>query len=277
MSIVVILVGILAVGVLKGVNLVKASRLANARSVTARSAVPSIPGLVAWYETSLKESLKENEAIDGNQPTEWRDISPNSIIGQKNKLTKSAGADVTYQLNGINKSPSLQFSGTGKFSLSSFYQGTSTQATVFLVLRPLTAPSPTAQILLDSYVANATTSIGIKIDSVNLNAGSNVSTGTGVSPAIFTVGNNYVVAAYLNSSASGAYVNNAATLAGNSYISAGPNPINGLTIGTDKTGAAGFAGLISEVIIYNRPLKIQERKDVMNYLSRKYGIAVTGL
>jgi hypothetical protein len=31
------------------------------------------------------------------------------------------------------------------------------------------------------------------------------------------------------------------------------------------------------VIVYNRTLNLQERKDVMSYLSRKYKISVTGV
>ena len=278
LSIVIILIGILVGGVMKGGNLINSARLTSARSFTSKSPVPEIEGLIAWYETSSSDSFKASETVDGIQATEWRDISPNSVVTQKNKLTKAAAANMIYESTGINKTPSLQFSSTGKITLSSLYQGGMAQATVFLVFRPNVAPSSGAIILFDSISTVATnTSIGIKSTAVNLNAGLLVDTGVGSNPASFANGKNYIVAAYLNGVKSGAYVNNATTLAGGANVSAGTNQITGLTIGTDKGGSNGFTGLISEVIIYNRPLKLQERKDVMLYLSKKYRITVSGL
>jgi hypothetical protein len=66
-------------------------------------------------------------------------------------------------------------------------------------------------------------------------------------------------------------------MAGGTMRNPGISTMDGLTIGTDRVGSYPFTGLVSEVIIYNRPLETQERKDVMNYLSQKYGIAVNGI
>lgn len=277
LSVVLLVISILVVGVTKGAGLISSARLANARSATSKSPVPTISGLIAWYETSLIDSLKPSETVDGAQITEWRDNSPNSIIGQKNKLTKTAGSDVTYALSGVNKSPSLNFSGTGRISIANFYQGGTSQATIFLVFKPNFAPSGSTAILFDSYSGQNTFSVGIKDTSVNLNAGSSVDTSTGANPATFNNGIDYILAAYINSSASGAYVNDAATLAGNGNINAGTSSLSGATIGSANAGGGEFNGMISEVIIFNRPLKLQERKDVMSYLAKKYKISVTGI
>ncbi len=279
LSIVVLIIGVLITGITQGSGMIKTARLANARSMTSRSPALEISGLIAWYEPTLKSSFKDSESIEASQTTEWRDNSPGSNILAKNKLIRSAGSAVTYEENGINNIPTLLFSGesSANIALANFYQGSSVQNTVFIVFRPLFATSSTAKILLDSSSANSTSSIGIKNTAVNLNAGTSVDTATATNPASFANGNDYVVAAYFNSSSSQVFANNAATSAGSGTINPNSNQLGGLTIGTDKSGINGFKGYISEIIIYNRPLKLQERKDVMSYLSKKYKISVTGL
>ena len=45
-------------------------------------------------------------------------------------------------------------------------------------------------------------------------------------------------------------------------------------IGRDDS-TSFYNGEIAEIIIYNRALKVDERNDIQNYLSKKYGIKVT--
>jgi prepilin-type N-terminal cleavage/methylation domain-containing protein len=269
LAIVLVIMSILIVIAIQGAGLVKSSRLNNARSFTAKSPIFQINGLIAWYEASSKDSFKSGEAYDGAQISEWHDINPFSIVDQKNKMTRAASAAVIYKAEGINKIPTIQFSGAGKISLASFFQGVSAQGTVFLVFSPQTIPSGTAMVLFDSNVGANATSIGITNASTSLNAGS-----ASAPAATYAFNNNYVIAVNFNGASSMVYVNNATT---GSAASPGTNQITGLTIGTDRNTANGFNGYISEVVIYNRPLKLQERKDVMKYLARKYGVAVTGL
>lgn len=279
LSIVVLIIGVLITGITQGSGMIKAARLSNARSMTSRSPALEISGLIAWYEPTLRSSFKDSESIDNSQTTEWRDNSPGSIILTKNKLSRTAGSDVLYEESGINNLPTLLFSGasSANITLTNFYQGSSAQNTVFIVFRPLFATSSTAKILFDSSSANSTSSIGIKSNAANLNAGTSAETATATNPASFASGIDYIVTAYFNSASSQVFVNNAATSAGSGTINPNSNQLGGLTIGTDKSGANGFNGYISEIIIYNRPLKLQERKDVMSYLSKKYKISVTGL
>ena len=277
LSIVAVVVGILIAGVIQGAGLIRASRLSDARLFTSKSPVPEIDGLVAWYETSLKTSLMEAQAVDGVQITEWYDSTPGSTVGttKKNMLSKSASASLTYVANGINQIPSLNFTSSGIISIANFYQGASVQSTIFMVIRPLVTPSSTTQIIVDSGSATTTT-VGIKNNAVRLNAGTGVDTAA-TNPASFSNSNDYIMNSYLNGSSSQVFVNNAESRAGNAAVNAGTNSLTGLTIGADRSSASAFTGLISEVIVYNRPLKLQERKDVMNYLSKKYKISVTGL
>jgi hypothetical protein len=279
LSIVVLIIGVLITGITQGSGIIKAARLTNARSMTSKSPILEISGLIAWFEPTLKSSFKDSESIEASQTTEWRDNSPGSIILNKNKLIRSAGNAVTYKESGINNLPTLLFSGvaSANIALTNFYQGSSPQNTVFIVFRPLSATNSTPKILFDSSSSNSTSSIGIINNAVNLNAGTSFNTATETNSASFANGNDYIVAAYFNSSSSQVFVNNATTRAGNGTINPNSNQLGGLTIGTNKSGANGFNGYISEIIIYNRPLKLQERKDIMSYLSKKYKISVTGL
>lgn len=276
LSIVLAIMGVMVVGVTQGVGLINSSRLANARSNTIQSPVAKMDGLIAWYETSLRDSIKSTEQVEGTQITEWYDISPNSIAAKRNKLTRSASSAAVYRLAAINKVPAIEFNGSGKISIASFYQGATSQATIFAVFKTNFNPSGTQVTLFDADTSQSTFSLGIKSTNVSLNAGSAVDTATGTNPASFIGSGSYVVAAYFNGANSNAYVNNATTKAGNGDINSGSNSLNGVTIGSNKSGSAGFTGMISEVIIFNRPLKLQERKDVMSYLAKKYKISVSG-
>ena len=275
--IVVAIIAILVTAVVQGSLMINASRISGAKSFTSKSPVPNIDGLIAWYETSGADSIKSGQNYDGARTSEWRDISPNSLVTQRNKLTRTASSAVTYVAEGINKIPSIKFSGGANIVLSGFYQGTFPQYTIFVVFSPLAAPSATAQTILDSGATN-TSSIAIKNNTVALNAGSTVETGTGTTTAAFYINNPYIVAVYFNNTSSQVFVNDVTAQTGSGYLSPGTNQLTGLTIGTARGGSiGGLNGLISEIIIYNRPLKFAERHDVFKYLSEKYKIAVTNL
>lgn len=290
LAIVVTIIGVLIVGIIGGTALIKTATITGARSFTVKAAVPQISGLVAWYETSLTQSLKPSESYDGAQISKWYDVSPNSLVGQeadrKNPLTKTASSAITYTADGINDLPSLKFSGTGtdsvadtagKIVLSGFYQGTSAQNTIFVVFRTASLPSNT-KIFIDSGDTSIVSVTGIAAaNSLHFNLGTTSNTATSTNPASFTVGSDYILASYFNGSSSKAYLNDATNMVGGATVSPGSNPLTGLTVGSDRNGRYSFNGLISEIIIYNRALPIQERRDVFKYLSYKYNISVNGI
>ncbi len=275
LSISLIVIGIIMAGIAGGVKMVTSARLTNARSITANSPVPKIDGLVAWYETSRLQSFKPSEAVDGGQISAWYDISPGSITQQKNTLTRPASSAVTYQLDGIGKIPSVYFDGTNSISLTNFYQGTSKQNTVFFVAKPLALSPSTVSMIVDSGCGGAITSValfqstGIEFHFQN--------TAYPTMPSVASTGTDYVISAYFNGAYSKVYANDASNMVGGAVFNLGTsNVLTGLSVGGRCT-SFNFNGLISEVIVYNRPLQTQERRDVMNYLNQKYGIAIKGL
>jgi prepilin-type N-terminal cleavage/methylation domain-containing protein len=284
LSVVVVIVTVLVAGIFMGAGLVQNARLSNAKAHTAKSVVRDIQGLVAWYETSTKDSFSPGETYDSAQISEWRDIAPSSKIGLNNEnvlLVSSPSANVIFVETGINSIPSIEFSGTvdsnSKLALSAFYQGSSAQKTIFMVFKPL-GTLTSSETILDSISTGNDHSIAIKdTNEVTLNAGSSVSTATVTNPASFSTSSDYVMATYFDGSSSRVYLNDAENEVGGGNISPGSNELTGLTVGSDKDATADFNGQISEIIIFNRALKIQERKDIMSYLSTKYSISVSGL
>ncbi len=281
LSVVLVIIGIIVFGIMKGAVLVSSSRIANARSLAAKSSVADISGLIGWYDTTSASAFKSGEAYNGSQISEWRDISAGSITLTRNKLTRTASSAVTYVSQGINLMPSIYFSGStgANLSLSTFYQGNLAQGTIFIIFQPKYSPSlGSYSFLCDAYSTSAVSAIGIDSSSIVMNIGSgNTTTSTVSNSASFSSGKSYIIAAYINGSSSKAYSNNATTSAGNANINPGSNPMVGLTVGSARAGGSAFNGYISEVIIYDRPLQLQERKDVMAYLGKKYQITVSGL
>lgn len=280
------IIALLSIGIMQGTSIVYSSRLSSARSITSKSAVPEIEGLVAWYETSLPDSFIPVESVKDSQISEWRDISPSSIAAQRNKLTRTASSSIIYKTDGINNLPSVHFKGSGNFTLSGFYQGTLPQSTIFIVFTPYTI---TSQIMLDSTSSPQTAISMASQNQVLLDAGSCDTscsyTLTANNPASFTNANDYILAAYFNNTSSQAFLNDTNSRLGldtsdsspDGLLAAGSNAMHGIKVGGKYNGSLYFTGLISEIIIYNRPLQQQERREVMKYLSAKYKIFVTGL
>ena len=285
LSIVAVIIGILTTGVIQGSNLIKSARINSARLLTSTSPVPQINGLVAWYETSMRNSFLESESYDTAQPTTWYDISPNSVnvqnsVSKRNTLTRTASSSAVYRSSGINKFPALQFyTGFGTvFSLSSLYQGKLAQSTIFFVFRPQVVVGTTTLYLMKSY-SGGTTAIGVNSNSVTLNAGTSAATGTSTNAANISYNKDYILAAYFNGSSSAVYVNDVTNLIGGTTINPGTDSVDGLKIGAATIGPTdtGLSGFLSEVIIYDHPLNLRERKDIMGYLSKKYRISVSNL
>ena len=276
LSIVILIIGILITGATQGYHLIRSAQISNAKGITAKSPIPQTQGLLAWYETSSKESIDQSQIKEGGQITKWQDISPSSIINGNNKLTTTASANIAYAKSAINKIPSIKFTGASKLSLANFTQGNSAQATIFLVIKINYLPDTTNyKTIFDGNSADF--SFSIKSDAVQLNSGSSAAS-TSVASS-FVVFKEYAIAIYFNGSNSKVFVNNTDSPIGGSILnlSAGSNQLTGMTLGTNRSGTNGFNGFISEVAVFNRVIKSNERKEIFNYLAKKYKISITGI
>ena len=274
LSIVILVIGILMIGVNQGYNLVRSAQISNARSITAKSPILQMSGLLGWYETSLKESLDQSKLKDGDTITTWKDIGPSSILNGANQLTPTS---VTYAQSTINKIPALKFSGSSKLSIANFSQGASSQATVFLVVKLNYVPDTTNyKTIFDGNSADF--SFSLRSNGIQINTGSSVVSSNVVANSFLNSGE-YVIAIYFNGSNSKVYVNDTDSMFGGSVINnpSGTSQLEGVTLGATRSGSLGFAGYISEVAIFNRVIKAGERKEIFNYFSKKYKIAIAGV
>jgi prepilin-type N-terminal cleavage/methylation domain-containing protein len=274
LSISLLVIAIIMSGIAGSVKMISSARITNARSLTLKSPVPKIDGLVAWYETSSAKSFNPAESIDDAKVTTWYDISPNSVDKQRNVLTKTSSSSALYQVDGIGKVPSIYFDGTANgFSLMNFYQGSTRQNTIFIVAKPSYLIAGHASMMVNSnctllteITATSFLTSGVEIHIQNV----------AIAPAVIQTNKEYILSVYYNGTSSRVYMNDAVNMLGGSNLSVGStNSLRGLSLG--GCGPWFFSGWISEVIIYNHPLQNQERKDVMNYLSQKYDIAVNGI
>jgi prepilin-type N-terminal cleavage/methylation domain-containing protein len=287
LSIVLVVISVLTVGVFMGAGLIDASKLSVARSLTERSVVPQINGLVAWYETSSLGSFDKDKASNGSVINTWYDINPSSIPQKKNTLTAKTG-EVTYVKKGVNNIPSLRFCEDGSpssisdLNLTDFASGSSMQNTVFVVFKHLYRESTISNTywIIDS-ISGSHYALGYQdygsSDAVRFSFGVTVSTAN--SSALFDVGKSYILSWYGDQSYSKAYLNDAINVVGGGYVNPGSVAMKGLNVGAtnDEQNSNYFTGLLSEIIIYNRILKEEERKEVFRYLSKKYNIKVVGI
>lgn len=272
LGIVLVIMAILIAGVMEGASMISASKMLGARSHTAKSSVSKINGLVAWYETSLQDSFVESETSQATQLSQWNDIGPSLNTSKNNNLTKTATSNVLYEEDGINSITSVKLDAEttdSKITLASFYQNSLAQSTVFIVFSPL-GLIPTQETLLDSDTSGSTAKISINAASVVIDAGTALSGSTTV-----TSSESYILCASFNSTLSSIYFNDADTKLGSG--DAGTNSLSGLTIGSNKSGTERFNGLISEVIVYDNIVGLQDRRDIFRYLADKYDVAVDGI
>lgn len=115
LSIVLIIIGLLASGVIAGKLLIDKAKLASARAATKSSVVPQIENLVLWLDAASEESLRDNNdniiENDGVDVKTWSNINPQR--GSKNDATQTDPDDQpTYRTSAFNGLPTLEFDGS---------------------------------------------------------------------------------------------------------------------------------------------------------------------
>ena len=270
LSLVLLVIGLLAVAMTKGASLIDSARISSARSLTSSSGVNEIDGISVWYETTLKDSVAGEDRVNNNPVAYWQDVSSQYNISQSlNRLTGPDDSSLVYHSEGIGKLPSILFTSSGKFSLTSLASGGSNLVTIFAVLSPTLSLGGSKMTFLDSVNTSVDNAISLNSSSLGIDSGGSNFTLT----SSFAVSEKYVMAVYLSQD-SKLFVNDVDNSTTSS--TAGVTGFDGLRVGTDRNGANKFTGLISEVIIYDRLLTSEERRLVMSYLAKKYKIRVEG-
>ncbi len=268
LSIAVLIIASLIGAIVSANRILFNSRLATAQSLTKYSPVNDIDNLALWYETTMPKSLSDASSDNNTAIAGWNDLGPN-------RINATATNAPTYIADGINSLPVLRFNGSSNYLSynGSFLVGTN--YTIFIVYQRRAAQS-------NAYLLAGTSSS----TNQNLHVGYSANTTT-----IFNQFNNDLsatVAGYLSpipeidvywfNSAVGKnlYVNGASIIASTTAPAQTglSTSYPGASIGGRASGN-NFSGDIAEIIMFTKALSTQERKDVEQYLGKKWGITVS--
>lgn len=251
LSIVMIIIGILIVAVTQINSATDQASILSARSLTKSSSVSSIDGLELWLETTMDESFDQADADTGTAVTNWYDLSNNKYKA----IQVTAANRPVYTSKAINGLPALYFDGSND-SIDLPIVADGSVYTIFAVVSFNNTGSGLP------FMAKETTNL-FGISSNNNN------------PITFSVNPN-------SGSATG-WVNG--TLNGSTPLSKAA-VISGITTSTSsitynlKFGRnmndtiSYFRGYICEVIIFKKALSEIERKDIEQYLGKKWGVII---
>ncbi|MFT7098509.1 MAG: Tfp pilus assembly major pilin PilA [Rickettsiales bacterium] len=272
LSIVILVIGLLVLGITKGSSIITKAKIGSAKSLTKGSPVALTDNLVAWYEPTLTTSFTQEEAFDGEDLTVaggavWFDNSPS----RASNATAIIGTAPKYTESSTNSLPAVRFvAGALSFNSISLNQH---QYTVFVVERRSGAVGDFLQLGLNSDAVPVPNSFGY---STGILLGSGTGAGKTGAGAVAAFGSQVSrISTFVSDPTS-------KRLYINGEIGAGTNSGVGTAalLEANKVGLLGssgavYVGDISEVIIFNRGLQIDERNDIQDYLSKKYSINVT--
>ena len=307
LSIVILIIGILIAAVSQGLDLLADYRITTAQKLTKTSRVSSIDGLVLWYETSLDESFSTADETEGAVIAQWNDVNPQASIklnakaGQKTDSTQitynvAAGgtsgntSGPTYIENGINRLPTLRFTNNGASAyrylvVDQRRQNTPNDSmTLFLVMRYRSGAGAfidrvfvSGRQLFGFHVA-ADGSLFSVIRSTTLDfpsiGGASWDSGYNLSP-----GRDYVLTLQRDYGRNFTlYVNGNSTYPGGvpSKVDNGmAMSLDPLKIGRHFTFDENHDVDMSEFIFFSGPMRVNSRKEIEDYLGKKYNIAIT--
>ncbi len=281
LSIVILVIGILVIGITKGSAIMTKAKIGSARALTNGSPVLQISDLFVWYEPVLDSSFPASNAFEGTTITSWNDNNPSK--SSQNNAATVVGAP-TYRESSINSLPVVRFPG-GTSSLGFNSLGLNQKDyTIFVVEQRTSATSATVGRFLNLGGTSGSNALGYATATTITMPGSGTQTVTAYAspiPRIITfLSNSTAYAANSGASTKGVFINGGAgNIAGGASAQSADTLITANAtgyIGRDTSATASYyVGDISEIIIFTRALKLDERNDIQNYLSKKYGIKVT--
>ena len=214
-----------------------------------------------WYKANAGTST----ATNGAAVSFWNDQSPSTF-----NITQAGALRPTYNTNGINFNPSLNFSGTQNLFKAATTGLTGGNKTILSVALPNTLPAGTVGII-GSSAAAAEIDYGYLGGKLNVyeNAPNNASATT--ANVISTV----VLSTAIENTNITSFFNNG--VANGSGLSALASATTRLTIGSNSLNSVDknfFNGQIAEIIVFDRAVTVTERTNAESYLAIKYGVTL---
>lgn len=279
LSIVILVIAGMVVAITSSKEVLKKSRLANARNLTQQSVVNNLSDdLIAWFETSLESSFLSNEQkSDGVKITKWFDNNKN--VNQKNIATSpssSVNQPIYISRAFYDAIPGVRFDGANYMNFDGSKLIKSSY-TIFVVEQRASNKGSNFFLGGSSGVTNQNLILGYKSDTVSTQAhyandlNINVTGYTSPTPAIHTFLYNNLIGKKYNISSN--YVANGSN---NSPTNLQPlTSFNNPRIANYSHTNSYYIGDLAEIIIFKRSLKTEEVNAIRNYLGSKYGIPVS--
>ena len=248
------------------------AKLANAQSLTKSSPVNDIDGLTLWFETTMPQSIKDTEADDGKTVSTWYDLSTNKF---------DVSGTATYKENTIGGLPTLYFgSALSRTNVAIKDLVQNNQATIFTVH---TYANSIAELIYWQYGTSTDPRWRFSINPYGLTSiifdfgGSGATCCTGEFRTRWILNSDITkiphILSFVKSPSNGAIV-----MDGTTQFTETKTGTFGSAYSNSSTLSIGNgASYVGEIIVFNRALSKEERKDVEQYLSKKWGIAVSNM
>lgn len=309
-SVVIVILMIMIAGLMQSSRVVSSMRITTARNVTQSSAMPWINYIVTWYDATAADAFKEGETDDGDKISRWNGAevrySDRINLNQTNDENKPI-----YIANGMYGLPSIRFDGVDDYLGSENLEQailTYRSASVFVVFEPkVTSSTDKRSILYQPSDCGREFDLGYGFDGKKGNFGlaSSSTASCGGNDNATTSGIDYVIPnekivasiiIYQSPMVKGDISN--IKIFRNGYLSSSNLKINegynsqiiesskkyadnsarlylgGVKTGDNATPNSFFQGLLGEMIVFNRSLNNEDRKEIEKYLGKKWGIKV---
>ena len=272
LAIAITIIAIIIAGVTQSKTLIAGARLSNAQTLTQNTSVKDMADMVAWYETSLETSFLFKEQTEGASISEWIDINPNAASRNSAAQSNAGNKPKLYQAVINDGIPVVRFDGIDDFMTFDGKPLVGGSYTIFVV-EQRRAGSNLMMFLGDTSVDNSL-HVGYRSNTAITQANSNtvlndcaVSSYSSPTPTIHSF--------WFNLDSGQKYWQNGGSDPDDAD-SAFKAPVTSyLYAALGRYSANYFNGDLAEIIIFNRALQTTERQMVEDYLSQKYGIAIS--
>lgn len=264
LSVVLIVIGLLAVGIMKSSVVLQAAKLYGARSMTKSAVVNDISGITLWLEATSVDSFDSANIDDGDSVDNWNDIKSSSI---GNYIATESTNPPSYNPIILDDLPGVVFDGTDD-SLEIANFDANAYITLFVVGKFNSSD------FLVEHGTNATSNGGFLFDgsgvpttvrrSSNSVANSSSTSWFGSSLALGVMRYDGSNISYKSNDAS--FTNASTSTVSNIFLD------STLYIGA-RAGSSLFTdGAFGEIIMFDRALSDDEVDDIVEYLIKKWDI-----
>ena len=292
LSVVVIIIALIIVAITQSSRMVSQMRITTARKLTNNSAIPTLNNIIAWYDATSIEAFDVNQTNHTDKISKWVDseirVHERIVLEQV-----TSNNQPIYQANSINGLPSIYFDGNDYLEgnekliegILSYYYGS------FFMVFETDDINFKQTIFSQNNVGNADgIDIGISFNnngdygicSSEVNCASGNST-TRSSNAIVSPKKKSVLSIIVNNvNTVNIYRDADLVNTTNNYNPTGVNVgLSKIMIGAKRDDSNNvssyFKGKIAEIIIFNRSLPNEDRREIERYLGKKWNIKISSI